>query len=143
MPRLRLSPSSIIGAIGRNHRSFPDTMRSSLAMMAMVFARRRPGPGRERCAVRLEDFDFQRIACRNIARMCRTAISARAGRQRAKQINFREKLDVVTWSHRTCLHEIFMRVPGKPGAHEDIEHVADVMLDRTRLDLQFGGKRAG
>ena len=108
---------------------------------AMVFAWRRPSPVAERCSIRLEDFDLERVARRNIARMGRTAVSTGTGRQSSKQIDLREKLDEVAGANGTCLHEILVRVLREPGAHEDVEHVVDMMLHRARFRLQFGGKR--
>ena len=109
----------------------------------MVFTWRRPSPGAERCSIRFEDFDLERVARRNIAGMSRTAVSTGTGRQSSKQTDLREKLDEVAGADGTCLHEILVRVLREPGAHEDIEHVVDMMLYPARFHLQFGGKRAG
>src|SRR6266404_7735656 len=116
---------------------------SRRAVAAVVFTWQRPSPGAERCSIRLKDFDLERVARRNIARMARTAVSTGTGRQSSKQIDLREKLDEVAGADGTCLHEILVRVLREPCAHEDIEHVVDMMLHRARFHLQFGGKRAG
>ena len=71
------------------------------------------------------------------------AVATGTGRQGSKQIDLREELDEIVGTDGTCLHEILVRVFGEPGAHEDIEHIVDMMLHRTRLDLQFSGERAG
>ena len=113
------------------------------AVAAVVFTWRRPGPAAERCSIRLKDFDLERVARRSIARMARTAVSAGTGRQGSEQIDLREELNEVAGADGTCLHEVLMRVLGETGAHEDIEHVVDMMLHRARFRLQFGGKRAG
>src|SRR6266481_5323487 len=113
------------------------------AVAAVVFTWRRPSPGAERCSIRLKDFDLERVARRNIARMGRTAVSTGTARQSSKQIDLRKKLDEVAGADGACLHEILVRVLCEPGAHEDIEHVVDMMLHRARFHLQFGGKRAG
>src|SRR6266436_1078275 len=84
------------------------------AVAAMVFAWRRPSPGAERCSIRFEDFNLERVARRNIAGMSRTAVSTGTGRQSSKQIDLREKLDEVTGADGTCLHEILVRVLREP-----------------------------
>src|SRR6185369_1013162 len=104
---------------------------------------RRPAPVLQCRSIRLEDLDLERMACRSIAGMGCATVSTGTGRQRAEQVDLREKLDEVAGTDRTCLHEILVRVLREAGAHEDVEHVVDMMLDYARLHLELGGKRAG
>src|SRR5206468_451832 len=76
------------------------------AVAAVVCTWRRPAPAVERCPIRLEDLDPERVARRNIARMGRTAVATRTGRHGAQQIDLRKELDEVAGADRTCLHEI-------------------------------------
>ena len=74
----------------------------------------------EKFVARSKDLHFERKAFRRIARMRRAAIAARACRQRAEEIDIGKKFDVVTRAHRARLHEVFVRVAGEAGAHEDV-----------------------
>ncbi len=114
---------------------------SRRVVAAVIFAWRGPRPSAKRCSIRLEDFNLERVARCNIARMCRAAVAAGTSRQSSKQIYLREKLDEVAGANRACFHEVLVRVLCKSGAHEDIKHVMDMMFHRARFRLQFGGKR--
>src|SRR5262245_21548290 len=111
-------------------------------MMAMIGTGYRQRPRREKSPVRLEDLDLEWVTVRNIARVGGTAITAWAGRKRSYEIDLREELEIVAWANRAFLHEILVRVPGEARAHEDVEHVVDVMLGVTRRTFQFRGQGA-
>ena len=73
----------------------------------------------------------------NIVRVGRAAITARASRQSAKQVDLREELNEVSGSHGACLHEILVSILREARAHEDVEHIMDLMLDFARRDPQL------
>ena len=87
--------------------------------------------------IRFENFDLERMTHSNIIRVGCAAITAGASRQGAEQVDLGEELNKVSGSHRACLHEILVRVLGEAGAHEDVEHIMDVMLDFARSDAQL------
>src|SRR5690348_9561922 len=73
----------------------------------------------------------------NIVRMGCAAITAGASRQSAEQVDLSEELNEVPRSHRTCLHEILVSVLREASAHEDVQHVMNLMLDFARRNLQL------
>src|SRR5262249_14598425 len=115
---------------------------SSHAVAAVIGTRRRPAPMRGRDRIRFENFDFERMTRSNIVRVSRTAIAAGASGQSAKQVDLREELYEVSSPHRACLHEILVCVLREPSAHENVEHIMDVMLDGARRAPQLWGESA-
>src|SRR5262245_47898924 len=73
----------------------------------------------------------------NITRVRCAAITARASRQSAKQVDLGEELNEVSGSHGACLHEILVGVLREASTHEDVEHIMDLMLDFVRRDPQL------
>src|SRR5262245_1617891 len=73
----------------------------------------------------------------NIVRVGCAAVTARASQQSAKQVDLGEELNEVSGSHWACLHEILMSVLREASAHEDVEHIMDLMLDFARGDPQL------
>src|SRR5262249_6728634 len=87
-------------------------------------------------------FNFERMTRSNIARVGCAAIAAGASRQSAEQVNFGEELDEISGPYGARLHEILVRVLREAGAHEDVEHIMDVMFDFARRALQLGSHGA-
>ena len=73
--------------------------------------------------------NFVRVGC--------AAVAARASRQSAKQVDLGEELNEVSGPHGACLHEILVSVLREASAHEDVEHIMDLMLDFARRDPQL------
>ena len=71
----------------------------------------------------------------------RAAIAARAGAERAEQVDFREKLQRIARPHGAGLHEVLTSVAGEACAHKDIEYVVDVRLGLGVRDTQMIRKR--
>src|SRR5882724_8521821 len=83
-------------------------------------------PPHERTIFRTINLDLQRKAIGGVIGMAGATVAPRAGRQCTQQIYFREELDEIPGSHRTCFHEVLVRVGRKPAAHEDVQYVVDV-----------------
>ena len=67
--------------------------------------------------------------------MACAAIAARAGRQRADEVDLGEEFDEIARPDRARLHEVAMLVAGEAGAHEDVQDVMDVRLGLAEGDL--------
>ena len=67
----------------------------------------------------------------------------RARGQGAEEIYLGEELEEVAGPDRTGLHEVLTRVPGKPCAHEDIEHIVNgrFPLSRERTTGRQGARQ--
>ena len=98
-------------------------------MAAVIGTRRWPAPMHDRHWVRFEDFDLERMTRSNIVRVGRAAVTARASRQSAEQVDLGQELNEVSGPHGASLHEILVRVLREASAHEDVEYIMDVMLD--------------
>ena len=79
-------------------------------------------------AARPKDLDLQRIAPRGVARMARPAVAARAGRQRADEIDLGKELDEISRTHGARLHEVAVGGALVARAHEHVKHVMDMRL---------------
>ncbi len=64
----------------------------------------------------------------NIVRVGCAAITAGASRRSAEQVDLGEELNEVSGPHGACLHEILVGVLREASAHEDVEHIMDLML---------------
>ena len=68
------------------------------------------------------------MALRRVTGMLCAAITARADREPQRDINLRLQLKEISRTYGAGLHEILMRVAGKPRQHEDIEHIMHMPL---------------
>ncbi|MBV8456615.1 MAG: hypothetical protein JO122_08370 [Acetobacteraceae bacterium] len=107
-----------------------------------ILARVRRPPVRQHASSRPVDLDLERIAFSGIAGVAGSAIAARARGKRAEQIDIGEELEEVARTNRARLHEISVRVTGKTGAHEHVQHVVDVHLGFMKRKLALRRKRA-
>ena len=82
------------------------------------------------------------MALRRVAGMFCAAVAARAGREAEGDINLRLQLKKIARAHGAGLHEILMRVTGKPRQHEDIEHIMHMPLRLFRRQIKVLGHSA-
>jgi tetratricopeptide (TPR) repeat protein len=92
---------------------------------------------------RAKNLDLERMAARLVAGMAGAAVSPRAGRQRADEIDLGEELYEIAGADRARLHEIAMLVAAEAGAHEDVEDIVDMRLGLTERQLHVRREGAG
>src|SRR5690606_4259344 len=71
--------------------------------------------------------------------LCRT-IAAGTSRHATNEIDFSKKFEIVVPTNRACLHEILSSVACKACAHENIEHVMDMLTGLFQRHAGFDRK---
>jgi hypothetical protein len=78
------------------------------------------------------------MACGGVRGVLGRAIAARTGRERAKEVNLGEELNVVAGADGRGFHEILAGVAGETRAHEDVQDIVDMGFGLLRSDASFG-----
>ena len=106
-----------------------------------IWARRRPIQKAAGC--RIKDLHTQRIARGGIVRMSLSTVATRTGGERAEQVDFSKKFQIITGADWTGFHEILMGIVGKACAHKDIQDIMNIRLSLIEWQMPMRSQSAG